>query len=434
MNGAVFSPGTTGLAHDSVLPQRDLLLDEREIAGRLSRLLGVNGPISIGRCEKQRIKYRIGDSLRVLYEVQVDGRNHVVAARTFATDNVESSSEQEVVNTVIGSSLPSTARDLELQIDFRVYPNDRKIKGLNILDQIPLSLSKIGAARWIRSELVAYAPEKCATARCFDVNGVTIGYAKIYAGDEGQRIFQTYRDLSANLTSNKTDLHIANALSYSKVHRLLLLESVRGGRVSDLKGASLRRGLHNLGSTLAALHACSLPAKLPRFKRLNVEKLQRAALLISQARPDVASLAGTLASELRRHLPAADDFVCLHGDVHPKNGIALDGKVTLIDLDQAAAGPAAADLGSLLAACRYNRLVGLLGESDERAIVENFLIGYQKVRCLPEAESLRWYMAAALLAERALRSVNRIRPQGLLHMRALLSDAREILRSKSFSK
>lgn len=434
MNGAAFSPGTTGLAHDSVLPQRDLLLDERQIANCLSHLLGVNGPVSIARCEKQRVKYRIGDSLRVLYQVEVGGRHHVVAARTLAIDESESSSAQAVVNTVIGSSLRSAARDPELQIDFRVYPNDRKIKGLNILDEIPSSLSRIGADRWIRSELVAYAPEKCATARCLDVNGVVIGYAKIYADDEGQRVFQTYRGLSVNLTSNKTDLHIAKAFRYSKAHRLLLLESIHGSRVADLKGANLRRGLHNLGSTLAALHACSLPENLPRFKRLDVEKLQRAALLISRARPDVASLAGTLASELLCQLPPPDDFVCLHGDVHPKNGIALDGKVTLIDLDQAAAGPAAADLGSLLAACRYNRLVGLISESGERAIAESFLLGYKNVRCLPDAESLRWHIAAALLAERALRSVNRIRPQGLLHLRALLSDAREILRSESYSK
>jgi Ser/Thr protein kinase RdoA (MazF antagonist) len=282
--------------------------------------------------------------------------------------------------------------------------------------------------------LVAYAPEKCATARCFDVNGVVIGYAKIYAGDEGQRIFQTYRALAVNHSSNKTDLHIANALSFSKADRLLLLESVQGSRVADLKGANLRRGLNNLGSMLAALHGCWLPDNLPPFKRLEVGKIQRAAGLISQTRPDVAELARTLAFELHCQLPPTDDFVCLHGDVHPKNGIARNEQVTLIDLDQASAGPAAADLGSLLAAFRYNRCVGSINEVDERALVESFLLGYRKVRPLPAAESLRWHMAAALLAERALRSVNRIRPEGLLHLRALLSDAREILRSENYSK
>ena len=307
-------------------------------------------------------------------------------------------------------------------------------KGLKALNQIPPSLSKIGAANWIRSELVAYAPGKCATARCLDDDGAVVGYAKIYAGDEGQRIFQTYRALSANLAGNGCRPYIATALGYSKAHRLLLLESVQGSRVADLKGGNLHRGLHNLGSTLASLHNCSLPEDLPRFKRLDVEKLQKAAKLISQARPDVAELAFRLSFELCSQVPPEDDFVCLHGDVHPKNGIARNGEVTLIDLDQAAAGPAAADLGSFLAACGYNRCVGLISEADERAIVESFLLGYQKVRSLPHGESLRWHKAAAMLAERALRSVNRIRPEGLFHLRSLLSDAREILRSESYSK
>ena len=413
MNTAVFHQQTnapTWLAWDPVLPQRDLLLDEREVANRLSELLCAGGPTTIRHCQKQRIKYRIGESLRVLYRVEVEGRNHVVAARM------------------------SAARDSELEIDFWLYPNDRKIKTLEVLDQIPPSLSKIGAADWIRSELVAYAPEKCATARCLDRHGAVIGYAKIYAGDEGQRIFKIYSVLSTNLTANNYAPRIARAVTYSNVYRLLLLEAVPGSRVADLRGADLLRGFHSLGSMLALLHNCSPPEDVPRFKRLDVEQLQKAAKLISQARPDVTEPAFRLSYELCSQLPLDHDFVCLHGDVHPKNGIVCNGQITLIDLDQAAAGPPAADIGSLLAVCRYCRCVGVISKSDEDAMVESFLVGYQSVRRLPDAESLRWHMAAALLGERALRSINRIRPAGLLHLRALLSNAREILRSKGHTK
>jgi aminoglycoside phosphotransferase len=436
MNATAFSPRTAAsivLAHDPALPQRDLLLDEREIASRLSQLLGANGPIAIERCEKQRIKYRIGDSLRVLYRVQVNGSSHMVAARISAARNHEGVFEQALVNTLPCSSLRSAVHDPELQTVFWLYPNDRKIEGLNALDQIPPSLSKIGDANWIRSELVAYAPEKCATARCLDGDGAVIGYAKLYAGDEGQTIFQTYRALSTNLAANKSGSRIASALTYSTAHRLLLLESVQGSRVADLRGGDLRRGLCNLGNTLAALHRCLLPNSLPRFTRLDADKLGNAATLISRARPDVAEAARRLAFELCSQLPPVDDFVCLHGDVHPKNGIARNEQVTLIDIDQAAAGPAAADLGSLLAALRYNRCVGSISESDESALAESFLSGYRQVHPLPDAQSLRWHMAAALLAERALRSVNRIRPEGLLHLRELLSNACEILRSEGHS-
>ena len=436
MNAAACSPRTTApmlLAYDPALPQRDLLLDDREIASRLSRLLGAHGPITIQRCEKQRIKYRIGDSLRVLYRIWVNGSSHLVAARTPAASNSEGAFERAPADGLSGSRLRRAAHDAELETVFRLYPNDRKIEGLSALDQIPLSLSKIGDAKWIRSELAAYAPEKCATARCFDVDGAVIGYAKVYAGDEGQTILRTYRALSANLAANTAGPRIASALTYSTAHRLLLLESVQGVCVADLKGANLLRGVHGLGSTLAALHQCSLPDNLPRFKRLDVDRLGKAATLISRARPDVADVARRLAFELRAQLPPAEAFVCLHGDVHPKNGIARNGDVTLIDLDQASAGPAASDLGSLLAAFRYNRCVGSISESDESALAESFLSGYRRLRSLPDAESLRWHMAAALLAERALRSVNRIRPEGLLHLRALLSNAREILRGEGHS-
>ena len=46
---------------------------------------------------------------------------------------------------------------------------------------------------------------------------------------------------------------------------------------------------------------------------------------------------------------------------------------------------------------------------------------------MPADARLRWYVAAALLSERALRAVNRIRPDGLALLGAVLSDARAAL-------
>ena len=54
----------SGLAPDPVLPQRDLLLNDQQMATRLSSLLNRRDPVVIDRCEKQRIKYRLGESLR----------------------------------------------------------------------------------------------------------------------------------------------------------------------------------------------------------------------------------------------------------------------------------------------------------------------------------------------------------------------------------
>jgi Ser/Thr protein kinase RdoA (MazF antagonist) len=144
----------------------------------------------------------------------------------------------------------------------------------------------------------------------------------------------------------------------------------------------------------------------------------------------VAAPAERLAAELVAEARPGAAAVCVHGDVHLKNGL-LDGRrVGLIDLDQAGSGAAAADVGSILAGLRYRQLV-----TDERARGEKLrsalLEGYATLRELPGEDVLRWHVAAALLAERALRAVNRVRPGGLAHLGAVLNEAHAVLRGEA---
>ena len=138
--------------------------------------------------------------------------------------------------------------------------------------------------------------------------------------------------------------------------------------------------------------------------------------------------ASHLAEELARLWEPSDEHVCLHGDVHPKNCVARGGALTLIDLDQCAVGDAAADLGSLLASLSYADITSAASQPSAKTLGEAFLSGYASVRALPSTRSLRWHTAAALLAERALRAVNRVRPEGLARMRELFAGASDVLR------
>ena len=101
--------------------------------------------------------------------------------------------------------------------------------------------------------------------------------------------------------------------------------------------------------------------------------------------------------------------------------------MALLDLDQVAIGPAAADVASVLAGFRYRRLVGELGAGAERAHAEAVLGGYADAGGALEREALRWHMAAALLAERALRAITRARPGGLAHLSEVLAGAHSAL-------
>ena len=407
-----------GLALDPALPQRDLLLDDQKMAAHLSLLITHGSPSVIDSCEKQRIKYRIGESLRVLYRLSVNGSAHLIAAKAFAGPF----SETAAGNSEISQCKPVQFVDSDMGAAFWVFPNDRKIRHLSLLRDKPETLSLALAGKWRRSEGVAYVPEKCATVRCLDRDGQTIAYAKMYAAAQGHGVAETYRQLASACT------HVVKRLEYSQLHHLLLLQAVPGSRIADLQDKQLSGGFAGLAQSIASLHSISIPGHLPRFRRHDLDRLRNCARIIGIARPDVAGVVNELDRELRSSIPSAEPLVCLHGDVHPKNGIAANGFVTLIDLDQSAVGPAAADLGSMLALLHYNWRTGLLTHKRQQELASAFLDAYAGSRQLPTQQSLTWHTAAALLSERALRSVNRIRPDGLHHLSQLLNDAREILR------
>ena len=422
------------LAPDPRLPQRDLLLDVPEVARRLSTRLGVGGPITIERCRRVRVKYRIGDSLRVLYCIQVRGRCYIVAARAFSGGRGQDVYRRAAADVIPCGPLHTVMHDAELDTVFWTFPNDRKIANLAVLTRVPPALGEFLGRRWIQSRVVAYAPEKAATAQCLDEAGEVVAYAKVYADDEGERTYGVHDSLWRSLPASDPHLRIPRPIAYSAAHRTLLVESIGGRRIAELDIGERRAGLGRLGAALAAFHSVAVP-KAPMFKRLTAERLRQDARFVAAARPDVGWLADELVNDLfARWEPPPGPHFSLHGDVHPKNGILAGDRITLIDFDQVSAGPAAADLGSLLAGLRYDRCVGLLPEAAESELQGAFLGSYASVRELPDATVVRWYTAAAMLAERALRAVNRIRPEGLLHLDGLLADARRLLVGESGSR
>lgn len=407
---------TFPLAADPAVPQRDRLLDDAEIARRLSSLFGLR----VEACERIRTKYKIGESLRALYGVRVDGETSLVAARTFPRRRARDVYERAVRRAVPCGRLAPVVHDSELDAVFWTFPNDRKIEHL-------AALSASHGRRWTRSRLVAYAPEKCATAQCLDDRGRTLAYAKTYADDEGLAARRTYDAINGALPLSSR-VSVARAAGYSEESRTLFLEPVDGRRIADLAGEELESGFRHLGAALAVLHGAPAPDGLPIFRRSDVGQAERAAALVGRARPDVDALARRLARALTERWTApTEPPVCLHGDVHPKNGILRGDGVGLVDLDQAGVGPAAADVGSLLAGLRCSGLTGLLAPALARDLGPAFLSGYASVRALPDADAIAWHTSAAMLVERALRAVNRVRAPGLLRLDALLADAERLL-------
>jgi Ser/Thr protein kinase RdoA (MazF antagonist) len=277
---------------------------------------------------------------------------------------------------------------------------------------------------------VAYAPEKSATVRIDGPGGRAVAFAKAYAdSDDGERTQRVHEALVE--PAALAGLTLPRATGWSAPRRTLGCEAIAGRPLASLAGVGLLDGLEGLGAALGVLHGLEPPGVAPPFGRTSRARLREAAGVIARARPDCGTAAEWLLARLERDAPPPGPTVCLHGDVHPKNAIVTPGGVALIDLDQVSSGPAAADLGSIIAALRYARVTAVMSTAAERAQGDAVLRGYAGVRELPDADELRWQVAAALLGERALRAVTRLRAPGLMRLPALLAEAGTTLRERN---
>lgn len=415
------------LAPDPALPQRDLLLDSPSVTAHLSRLLGNGKPSAIDRCERLRVNYQIGKSLRVLYRIGISGATLMVAARGFR--NGCGAEEYRLAAPVAVSCGPARPwlHDPELDTVFWTFPNDRQLVHLRAVSTPAPELRSL-VPRWSASRLIRYAPEKSATLACLDDAGGILAYAKVGASPQVERDFQRYEALGRALPSSDPHLRLPRAIAYSDHHRTLVLEPVPGRRLADADEAQPARDFARLGAAVATLHEIAPPQATPAFTHFDEDRLHKAARLLGQVRPDVARQAGELAELLTSAKQAgAGDPVCLHGDIHSKNAILADDRVTLIDVEDLAVGPAAADIGSFLAGLQYLRRGNRIAISENDTLAEAFLAGYAAVRPLPGRASLGWHTAAALFIERAFHAVTRVRPNGLQHLGELLRDAGQLV-------
>lgn len=409
---------------DPVFPQRDLLLDPNFVAERVALSIGVNGRLPVKNCRRIRATYRPGKSLRTLYALEVAGEPCMVAARVFPAGTDTRAVTQAPSQSQ--SHLQSVFSDEETNTVYWTFPHDRKIKNLPLLMGAE-SLSELVQSRWTGSRLMAYAPEKCATVQCMDNEGSVLAYAKCYAGKESFQVFRIYSELH-HAASDRSQFAVPRVIAYSSSLHILVLEAIEGKRIADLQDKELEQGLYCMGRALASFHAVPINTEMERFTRLDPEYLQEAAATIALVRPDAADVVQRLAHRLcSTHMQGTGPEVRVHGDVHPKNGVLRGNRVVMIDLDQAGLASAAADLASLLAALRYEVVTGSLSQARESVLAEAFLSGYASAASLPGPPELRWYTTAALLSERALRSVSRVRVEGLENMEKLLHAAMETL-------
>jgi aminoglycoside phosphotransferase len=402
------------LAFDPAVPHRDALLD--------GRALGVDAVARV------HAKYRVGESLRVVHRLRGGGhaavRSYPAGASADAYRRALAELHRRRNGTTPAPARPPVAqrRDeaspaparppvvhvADLEAVVWTFPHDRKLAALPLLAGGSGALDRLVGGEGVTPRLVAYCAERSATAQCLDPSGRVLAYAKVHVGDGADRERQRLERVGAEIGTGDPRLRVPRVLAAAD--GALAVEAVEG-RPLDTLGDALGAGLERLGAALATLHERStVPAR--RFERLDAERLQNAVRVIARARPDAAAAASRVLDRLLDRLGDADGpAVCLHGDPGLRNAILDGGRVALIDFEDAAAGPAAADLGRVLA--------GL-----PRAAADPLLRGYATVRRPPDPAALGWHTTASLLARWALPAVSRVRPDALARLRPVLERAR----------
>lgn len=405
---------------DPVIPSRDLLLDRETVSEIIGRITHHEGAMEW--CSLRRAKYRVGESMRVVYDVIADGREYVMSARTFA--NSAGAFHEAEANAEPVHGMPSVAHDPGTDTVWWTVPNDRKLRNLATLLTPPVRVRRTSGVAWDQSRLVEYAPERSATVRLLDARGQTSGYAKAYRDRDVLDVAGQYNRVAASVAM-LDGIRTPRALGWARPDRIVVLEPMRGRpwtqQPDDLRLLAMAR----FGSALANVH--SLPSDFGRgpFQRYRLDRVLNSADLVAMARPDVGPAMGRLREKLAGGLPDAGATVCLHGDVHANNVLFYGDEVHMIDFDQGGSGAAAADIGSMLASLmtigRTTPAIAVDG------LAEQFLDGYSAILPLPSDAELRWYTAAAFVAERAIRAVNRVNYATLAVLPELLEMADAVL-------
>ncbi len=414
------------LVADRALPHRDRLLDPSWALAAMAETLASGSATRFDRVEQVKVKYRVDESLRVLHRVWSGHRSWLVAARMTPGGR--------------SAALYSRGRRLETPADgplslghhadsgtvFWTFPNDRRLRAGQALDGQAPVVRALFPTTAPSVHIQAYTPERCVTAR-LDEAGTrrAVAYAKVYADGSGIAAARMLDALGAAAARQGAGLRVPRVLACDEERGLLLVSPVDGRQMTDLAPSMLPVAFSRLGTALGCLHDLPAPG-LPPFRRLTLGAIGTAADLIARVRPDTEPALGRLRARLHGLAPRAGRMpaVCLHGDVNSKNWMVDDRSAGLIDFDQASRGPAACDLAGVLAGLRLRTVVGDWTQRFESTLADAFLEGYARVRPLPAPAALAWHTGAALLVERALRAVSRVRRDALIHLPQILDESR----------
>ena len=291
---------------------------------------------------------------------------------------------------------------LERGVVVRTFPTDRKLTALARIAADAPRAALLASALPEHPELwnaqlnvMRYKPERRLVAQLI-TKGEPQAVLKLYSEGDFDRAYRGARAFRP-VAEATASLGLASLLGRSKRQRLLVTKWVPGRPFDGVLCAGEANAGHQVGVALACLHD-QTPEQLVTWSREDeLRQLFAAAEAVAFLLPALAPRSAQLARRLASGLGAAlATSTPVHGDFSADQALLTASGAALIDLDGAAFGDAAGDLGSFAAQLEYDVLSGSLPEDTAAGALEALLEGYREGRSYHPA-SVALYTAAGLL-------------------------------------
>jgi hypothetical protein len=430
---------------DDVLPQLSVVLNaaymHQLFQTKLFDTPTVRNRFRIQACNIMQLRYKRGTKCMICYRLVIrDIKRRQVGEQilcagifqpTESFSRFTKAQSQHVVSPNFGQPLTHIP---ELEMVVWAFPNDRKLHTLpKVIDPpyirreiVPRIMATHLGPEWliggVQDDIVHYVGEHTCTLRVeiqmrrprTRENRLVVLYGKTYDNEEGAETYRLMQELWNSDARRKGQLAIAEPLAYDQELKTVWQLGLRGSTLltPDLHSTHTLTLLERAACSVAALHRTPLSCiKTCSFDDW-VGKLHEVATLLVSVRPACRQALCPLVDRLFLQAEQFKDYQTgtLHGDLHLKNFLTDAGGVALIDLDNLCSGPPLQDVGSFIANLYYRGIAGEIPQSAVTELVRVFISAYEaRVDWRVSRPELAWYVAVALVIERAFRSVTRLK-------------------------
>ena len=394
------------VARETALPGIATLLDREAFAAAFAAAIA---PITVRRPSVRYVRYKPDTSCLALYQVELDGKDATVYARAHratAHEKLASASAPTAAASPVG---PSALVLRELSVAVHLFPDDRRLRGLRHLTDPERRRRLLKKALPGNRELwtanlhaLRYKPERRFVGLLVGEGGRR-AVVKVHAEQEFRRALEVARALDRDEPSAPPGgVRLPGMIGCSPRRGLVASEWLDGRSLEEtLRDPDGDPGCAALaGAALAALHAQSRRGLRPYSGGDVARRHREDADAIAHIEPALAGSAEEVAAHATEQIAGAPPFECpLHGDFSADQVLLRENEAAIIDLDEAAYGPPAADLGSFVARLDVEALRGRMSTKRSGEATEALLGGYRAAANHGEAtwEKVRPHAAAALL-------------------------------------